>query len=48
MDRDQLIATFLKKQKDHDDMEENTRNMRFKQRDLEKDFKKTEDHLMAL
>jgi hypothetical protein len=48
MDRDTLIASYLKKQKEHEDMEINTKNMRFKQRDLEKEYNKTESHLTAL
>jgi len=48
MDRESLIASFLKKQKEHDDLEQGVKAMRFKQRDLDKDYALTEYHLTAL
>lgn len=43
-----MIASFLKKQKEHDDMEQGVKGMRFKQRDLDKEYALTEYHLTAL
>jgi 26S proteasome regulatory subunit T4 len=48
MDRDTLIASYIKKQKEHDDLEQAVKAMRFKQRDLDKDYALTEYHLTAL
>jgi hypothetical protein len=48
MDRETLIGNFTKKQKEHDDLEQQVKSLRFKQRDLEKAYDKTESHLSAL
>lgn len=46
-DRNQLIETYLKKWKDHAEMDAKVRQMRFQQKDLMKDLDKTEAQIRA-
>lgn len=48
MNRDNLIANYLKKLKEHNDYEEKIKKMRLQLNQLNQDYDKTEDHLKAL
>jgi len=48
MNRDTLVANYLKKSKEHNDLEEKTKKLRLQLVQYNKDYNKTEDHLKAL
>ncbi len=47
-DRDRLMANYMTKYKQHEELEAKTRKLRLQQRDLDKKYDKTEDNLKAL
>jgi 26S proteasome regulatory subunit T4 len=48
MNRDTLVSNYLKKFKEHNDLEEKTKKLRLQLVQYNKDYNKTEDHLKAL
>jgi len=48
MNRDTLVANYLKKSKEHNDLEDKTKKLRLQLVQYNKDYNKTEDHLKAL
>eukprot|EP00330_Aristerostoma_sp_ATCC50986_P007193 CAMPEP_0114587766 /NCGR_PEP_ID=MMETSP0125-20121206/10650_1 /TAXON_ID=485358 ORGANISM="Aristerostoma sp., Strain ATCC 50986" /NCGR_SAMPLE_ID=MMETSP0125 /ASSEMBLY_ACC=CAM_ASM_000245 /LENGTH=387 /DNA_ID=CAMNT_0001783853 /DNA_START=22 /DNA_END=1185 /DNA_ORIENTATION=+ len=48
MNRQDLVANYLKKAKEHNDWEEKIKKMRLQLNQYNKDYNKTEDHLKAL
>jgi len=48
MNRETLIANYIKKFKEHNDLEEKMKKMRLQLLQLNKDYNKSEDHLKAL
>ena len=46
--RENLIAQYCKKKKDHDEFDQKVRDARFKRIELQKEYNKTEDWLKAI
>lgn len=47
-ERERLLANYMSKYKQHEELEKKTRSLRLNLRELEQKYEKTEDHLKAL